>query len=104
MTWDDRMYIGKGCRNRYRKLKERILGGLSHPCVFLIVLGQSEHAMLEIIPSLLLLQKDYPREGLHIIGMGATRKEAFSLAADIIADSFALRGDANVGAYMRQSV
>ncbi|MCD8231644.1 MAG: hypothetical protein LUD14_07485 [Clostridiales bacterium] len=103
MTWDDQMYIGKGCRNRYRKLQNRISDGLSHPCVFLIVLGQSEHAVLEIIPSLFLLQKDYPREGLHVIGMGATRREAYLLAADIVAGTLALRGDTDVEAYMRQT-
>lgn len=103
MTWDDQMYVGKGCRHRYRKLRDQISGGLSHPCVFLIVPGQSEHAVLEIIPSLLLLQEEYPRESLHIIGMAATRREAFSLAADIVADSLAYRGDTDIEAYIKRT-
>lgn len=102
MIWDDHMFIGKRCRTRYKSLQRRISDGRAHPGVYLLVLPQSEHAVLEIIPSLLLLQKYYPGENLRIIGMGATRGEALSLAEQIIAASFTLRGDADIEAYMGQ--
>ncbi|MCC8151238.1 MAG: hypothetical protein LIO96_07230 [Lachnospiraceae bacterium] len=102
MIWDDHMFIGKRCRGRAKTLQYRISNGLAHPGVFLLVLPQSEHAVLEIIPSLLLLQKDYPRENLRVVGMAATRSEAFSLAEQIIAGAFQECGKADVEAFISQ--
>jgi len=100
MIWDEHMWIGKRCRGRSKMLQYRISNGLAHPGVFLLVLPQSEHAVLEIIPSLLLLQKNYPDENLRVVGMAATRGEAFSLAEQIIAGAFKDCGNADVEAYM----
>ncbi len=102
MIWDDHMFIGKRCRGRYKTLQYRISNGLAHPGVFLLVLPQSEQAVLEIIPSLFLLQKNYPGESLRVVGMAATRSEAFSLTEQIIAGAFKACGKADVEAYMRQ--
>ncbi|MCD8151564.1 MAG: hypothetical protein LUD71_00505 [Clostridiales bacterium] len=102
MIWCDHMYIGKQCRVGHKKMQDRITNGRVHPCVFLIALPQSEHAVLEIIPSMLLLQENYPRDGLRIAGMAATRQEALRLTEQMIAECFRVRQDADVSAYMEQ--
>ncbi len=68
--------------------------------VYLITLPTQNPLVLEIIPSALLLQKNYPAGNLCIIGMAFTHGEALRIAERIISESFKTRGDADIEAYM----
>lgn len=102
MIWYDHMFLGKKCHAKANRLKYKISNRLAHQGVFLIVLPQSEHAVLEIIPSVLLLQKNYPAEDLKIVGMASTRNEALSLLEYIIGEMYRTQGNFDVSAFMQQ--
>lgn len=103
MIWNDPFYLGKNCYKNYRMLKRRISGRMKHPGVFLLTLPVGESGVLEIIPSMLLLQEYYPTEDLRIVGMAATRKEALSVTEQIITETVRARGDADVAAFFESA-
>ncbi len=87
MIWEEKLLVGRRCQSYFQKRKQQIEDGIMHPCVYLLVLPQEEHAVLEIIPSLLLLQSYYPKEQLHIIGMAASKKEALALTETYVVEA-----------------
>ena len=103
MIWYDHIFLGKGCRKNAVRLKEKISRRQMHAGVYLIVLPENGHALLEIIPSMVLLQEYYPADSLRVIGMAATRREAFSLVEKILGEVYQNCGDLNeTAAYLEQ--
>ncbi|MCD7920930.1 MAG: hypothetical protein LUE14_02440 [Clostridiales bacterium] len=102
MIWNDPFYLGKNCTKNYKKLKYRISNRMVHPGVYLLTFPRSGQGILEIIPSLILLQEHYPTDDLTIVGMGATRREAISIVEQIVSETVRARGDADVAAYMSE--
>ncbi|MCD7981492.1 MAG: hypothetical protein LUF32_04120 [Clostridiales bacterium] len=100
MIWNDPFYLGKNCYKNYKMLKRRISGRMAHPGVFLLTLPNGGSGVLEIIPSMLLLQDYYPMENLRIVGMAATRKEALSVVEQIVSETVRSRGDADVVSFL----
>ncbi len=100
MIWNDPFYLGKNCIGNYKKLKRRISNRMVHPGVYLLTLPGGGWGVLEIIPSMLLLQDFYPADDLRIVGMAATRREAFSVAEQIVSETVRARGDADVAAFL----
>ncbi len=100
MTWYDDLFLGPECRPRYKTIQYRIDHRMAHPGVYLVTLPTREGEVLEIIPSAQLLQKAYPTEDLFIIGMAFTHDDAVALIERIIAETFDMRGDVDVAAYL----
>ncbi len=101
MFWYDSLFLGTGCQSKQKTLKRRISKCRPHPGVYLITLPTQEHECLEIIPSALPLQSEYPGDDLRIIGMALTRDEAVGLVEQIIQETYSRRGDLDVEAFMR---
>lgn len=103
MIWYRHMFLGKKCRKRAERLKGKIAGRQKHTGVYLIVLSENEHALLEVIPSMLLMQKAYPLDGLRVVGMASSRQEAIALVEKIIGEVFRNGGDVNeIASYLEQ--
>lgn len=103
MIWYKHLFLGKKCRKNFGWLKKKITGRQIHPGIYLIVLPENEHALLEIIPSMLLVQECYPAENLQIVGAAANRREAFSLVKKIIEGVYQDRGNVNeIASYLEQ--
>ncbi len=101
MIWYDSLFLGTGCQSKQKTLRRRISKCRPHPGVYLITLPTQEHECLEIIPSALLLQPEYPGEDLRIIGMALTHDEAVELVERIIQETYAAREDLDVEAFMQ---
>lgn len=102
MFWYDNLYLGKKCLRQAGRLKYKIANRIPHRSVYLIVLPQSDHSVLEIIPSAMLLQEAYPRDNLRVIGIGANRREALELIRQIIDEVYRQQGDFDVEAFVNQ--
>lgn len=102
MIWYDRMLLGKRCRRKANQLKYQISNRLRHEKVYLLVLARRENALLDIIPSVYLLQKQYPTDDLHIIGMAATESEALDMVKELIGKVYVSGQDFDIYTYMQQ--
>ena len=92
MIWYNHMFIGKLCRKNSRRLQYQISNRLSHPGIYLITLSENPHALLEMIPSVLLLQPCYPVADLRIVGMASTKIEALKLVTEMIEEIYKQQG------------
>ncbi len=102
MVWYDQMFLGRRCRRRANLIKYQIMNREKHDLVYLVVLAQREHALLDIIPSVFLLQDAYPTDGMHIVGMGGSKEEALGLVQDMIREVYEADGSLDVYAYMQK--
>ncbi|MCD8300949.1 MAG: hypothetical protein LUC41_07255 [Clostridiales bacterium] len=100
MVWYGHMVLGRGLASKEKMIRYRISHRKAHVGVWLVILPRFEHQVLEIIPSTLLLQENYPLDDLTVIGMALTRKEAVDIAAELAAAAVIKRGDADVAAYL----
>lgn len=100
MVWHDNMYLGKNCIRKANRLKYKISNRIPHPTTYLVTLPASPHAVLEMIPSTVLMQERYPRENLTVVGMGASRGEGMELISRIIQDVYAKQHDFDVTGYL----
>lgn len=102
MHWYENLFLGESVRGRCAILKYRISNRMIHPSVYLLAWTGAEGSLFEIIPSSCLLQRGYPSERLHILGIAGYRKEALALAETVIREVYHGRGDFNVRSYMEQ--
>ena len=88
MTWSDHIYLSSSVRKNYRRIKWKIMHNIAQPGVFLLWLPIKASNNPEIIPSAVLLQADYPKEGYCVIGLAGTRSEALRLMEQITSDMY----------------
>lgn len=95
MEWDKNLRIGASVRNS-KKLKFQIIHRQVHPTVYLIVCDRSSGGRLSILPSTVLLQKEYPNDFLYIVGMAGYKKEALEITASLLEDAYRDNNDYDV--------
>ena len=88
MLWSDRIFLGRGVRRNYRRIKWKIMHNIAQQGVFLLVLPTDRAGNPEIIPSPFLLQKNYPKEELCVIGLAESRPASFALLEQITAQMY----------------
>lgn len=88
MTWSERIYLSPSVRKHYRRIKWKIMHNIAQPGIFLLWLPMKTSGNPEIIPSAVLLQTDYPRDGYCVIGLAGTRGEALGLIEQITSDMY----------------
>lgn len=101
MEWDKNLRIGTSVRN-IRRLQYQIAHRQVHPTVFLIACDRQENGRLEILPSTVLLQADYPHKSLYIAGVAGYRKEALEITASIIEDTYRNNHDFDAFRYLTE--
>lgn len=87
MEWGKNMRIGSSVRHS-RRLRYQITHRQVHPAVYLIVCDLQAQGRLEILPSTVLLQKEYPEEALYVAGMAGYRREALEIVASLVEDTY----------------
>lgn len=103
MVWYENLYIGKKCAYKINRLKFKIVHRQIHPTVYLIVLPQQEHTLLEIVPSTLLMQRAYPSDDMRVIAIASDRQEALQMTAEILELVYKEQHDFDVASYLNGS-
>ena len=67
--------------------------------VYLLALNSDSSSVLEIIPSSCFLQKNYPTDGLRIIGICGNRREAKEMCRSLIEEVWREQGDFDLASY-----
>lgn len=88
MIWCEKMYYGVGMRHRSRRIKWKIMHNIAQRQVFLLTLPADRAGYPEIIPSLVLLQKNCPEHSAYVIGLADGKQESFELLRQITSDMY----------------
>ena len=86
MLWNDRMYLGAGVEERYRRIKWKVMHNKPQIDIFLLVLPLKYEQHLQLIHSSELLQKKWPKDHLCVVGIAQSKFEGLDLIEQITAD------------------
>ncbi len=102
MIWYEDLYAGESIVHKTKKIKWKILHNAGQIDIYVIALASGESNLLDIIPSRELLQKSYPKKGLHIIGLAKGYEEALDVAASIVDEAYRMTGGFLIGQYLEE--
>ena len=104
MEWYASPFLDEAVCRDYRHIKRKIKKKKKHPPVYLLVLpDSSSRNLLEILPSLVLLQKNYPTDGLLVIGMAHSREKALKMTEELFGTVYAEGFGTDLRGYMNLS-
>lgn len=99
MIWYKEFYAGESIGTKKEKVKWKILHNAGQLDIYVIALSSNPHNLLDIISSIELMQKAYPRQDLMVVGIDKGYDNAVDLASRIIMDVFQKTGNLNVREY-----
>lgn len=83
MEYYKHMYFSEGLEKKRDKLVSKLENGKIQPTIHLILLPSNEKNQLEILHSVYLLQPDYPKDGLFVVGIADGYESALELVEKI---------------------
>lgn len=84
MKWYDDLYVGESIRHEVDKIKWKIKHNAGQINIYVIVLASNPQNLLDIIPAQELMQKGYPKQDIHVIGLAFGMEEAQLVVKQII--------------------
>ncbi len=84
-----------------KKIINKIRNKKLTPDVYVISLASNSENLLDIIPSIELLQKGYPKEQVRIIGLAMGKNEAVELVRKIVDETYQATGNVKVEEYLK---
>lgn len=78
------LYADEGVRKRMKIIKEKLQKNQFMPFIHVITLPVAGDGMLEIYPAYILLQKEYKKIPIKVVGIASGRGEAFLLVQEIV--------------------
>lgn len=101
MVWYKHLYTDEGTVRKKEKIKWKICHNAGQLDIYVIALAQNRQNLLEIISTLELMQKAYPKERLVVIGLAKGYESACELACRIVMEAYEATGAFDVRAYLR---
>jgi len=102
MIWYDNLYISKNIEQKADKIKWKINHNAGLLNMYIITLASNNENLLEIISTKELMQRDYPKKTLVIVGIAKGYEEAVSLAATIIIETMNELGNTDIRTYLKK--
>lgn len=100
MIWYDDLYVSENIRKKAGKIKWKIDHNAGLLQMYVIALAGNSKNLLEIISTKELMQRNYPKKGLVIVGMAKGYEEAVAIAATIIVETMNELGNTDVKKYL----
>ena len=100
MKWLDRYYQGERIQEPY-KIRRKIEAGKAAPGIYLVTLSDNPHNLLEILPSVVLLQKSAMGFCPEIVGMARGKAEAMELVRQIVEETYQETGSFEIEEYIK---
>lgn len=102
MTWYEDLYVGESIVHKTKKVKWKICHNAGQIGIYVITLASNENNLLDIIPAQELLQKGYPKQNLHVIGLAKGYDEAVEVAVSIVDEVYRSTGSFAVAGYLAE--
>lgn len=100
MIWYDKLYVSENIEKKTEKIKWKIQHNAGLLQMYVITLPQNEENLLEIISTKELMQKNYPKKNLVVVGIAKGYEQAVTVAATIIIETMNELGSTNVKKYL----
>lgn len=100
MVWYKYLYADGGIEAKTEKIKWKICHNAGQVNLYVIALSKSPGGLLEIISTVELMQKVYPKKELFIVGLARGYETARELAARIVLEVYEETGAFGVKEYL----
>lgn len=100
MTWYDDLYVGESIVHKTKKIKWKICHNAGQINIYVITLASNSQNLLDIIPAQELMQKGYPKAGLHVVGLAKGYDEAMEVAVSIVDEVYQQTGAFEIKSYL----
>lgn len=100
MVWYKYLYTDESITRKKEKIIWKIRHNAGQIDMYVITLSQSAGGLLEIISTIRLMQKAYPKEELFVVGLARGYEQASELACRIIMEVYDKTGGFRVKDYL----
>lgn len=100
MVWYKYLYTDESIIRKKEKIKWKIRHNAGMLDIFVITLSGNESGLLEIISTIELMQKAYPKEELFVVGIAKGYEQARELACKIVLEVYENTGEFKVKDYL----
>lgn len=100
MEFYQNLYADESVRKRMKKIKEKLQRNQFMPFIHVITLPVTGDGMLEIYPAYILMQKEYKKIPLKVVGIASGREEAVLLVQEITENCLRDTGTADLKTYL----
>lgn len=102
MIWYDDLYLSENIEQKADKIKWKINHNAGLLNMYVITLACNNENLLEIINTKELMQRDYPKRTLVIVGIAKGYEEAIGLAATVIVETINELGNTDIKTYLKK--
>ena len=102
MLFFENLYFGESIAPKADQILKKVNKNKVVSDLYMIALASNPDNMLDIIPEWEVMQKNYPKDSIKVIGLANGKKEAFSLVQFIIEESIQRTGSADVRVYLKE--
>ena len=102
MIWYKDLYVGESIVHKTKKVKWKIMHNAGQIGIYVITLAFNRQNLLDIIPSYELMQKEYPKKDMVIVGLAKGYDEAVEVAASIIDEVYRSTGTFDLRTYLAE--
>lgn len=99
MRWYDALWVGRKAARKKGKLIASLNAGQRVPNTWLITLAENPSDTLDIIPSKMFRNPEYPAEDLYVLGIALGREEALELVEQMVDYIYRETGTLNIRDY-----
>ncbi len=100
MVWYKYLYADERIIQKKEKIKWKIRHNAGLVNMYVIALSRNDTGLLEIVSTLELMQKGYPKEGLFVVGIAKGYEVARDLALRIVLEVYEKTGGFQVKEYL----
>lgn len=94
------LYVGESLENRRDKIIKKLKAEKFQLNCYVIALTENPRNQLEFFDSVLLMQKNYRRDNLFIVGIASGYDEALEIIREITEDTYRKNKDADIRKYI----
>lgn len=102
MKWYHDLYLSESIKKKSGRIKWKINHSKLTMDVYVISFASNRDNLLDIIPANVLLQKAYPKEDMHIIGLAKGYYDALELVKDIVEETYLNTGGVDIWEYLKE--
>lgn len=88
MLWSEKLYLGAGAEKKYRRIKWKILHNIAQTDIFLLILPLKYEQHLQLVHSAELLQNEWPKDDICIVGVASGKQEGIDMIEQITSEMY----------------
>lgn len=101
MKWYKDLFLGENISSDAKQIIKKIKKKQLTPGVYVIAFASNPKNLLDIIPTMELMQKGYPKDEIRIVGLALGIKEAKEVVRQIVDEVYQNTGNVDVKAYLK---